>query len=432
MKLTQLKYVMALATVACFSNSLSASSFEVDTSYHLKHFEDERALYAIPAQRTLETHELSFLSTNSPVFDKDLLSNVQRSLGKGAGSSFSNIATACIVFHCWAPGVGGFKFEFKSPSKYVSGGGTIDDESFKKSHGLVCANPDFISAELSKNIEDWKEEGKFDAASISLGKSMENSLRDHVAGGAWRANGVHSEALILLDVRNKLPCFLSKLCEKATELGTQRHGPAFKFEKLVVNRVTIGINTYYKTCYKCRELTVSFQRELERHIITAGRSLENQRRIGKGVIQVNSFFGTLVMSHGQVMPENNGDGVPHKLTGPKIKIFDGSHRFVHINFPKRMSVSAPLPLIFKSTLIEEAEGSSSSSIALDDTSLKGLPISYAMAASMPSVVEEVKTEEVAEFISIENENCNSSRVILEETDLRSAPFSYADILKTKQ
>lgn len=138
------------------------------------------------------------------------------------------------------------------------------------------------------------------------------------------------------------------------------------------------------------------------------------------------------MSHGQVMPENNGDGVPHKLTGPKIKIFDGSHRFVHINFPKRMIVSAPLPVIFKSPLIEEAEGSSSSSIALDNTSLKGLSISYAMAASMPSVVEEVKTEEVAEFVSIENENCNSSRVILEETDLRSTPFSYADILKTKQ
>jgi TPR repeat protein len=211
---------------------------------------------------------------------------------------FPNIAEGFLTIHYQENNINKHKV-FDLNERYLSGGKffATRDLEFKRAKRIVNAMQDMLDTSEQKVIYKLPTKKK----GISLGKAMEEKLRQRIISGPWKNNCVDSESILLLRLVGKLPSFMHQLC------GT---------DPINIVGLVLGISSYRDSCSKCQQLIQGFQwvtRDLLQNSMDENMTIDGN-------------FGTLAISYGHIRslyhntePEFSSDTVilrpgEHKLS----------------------------------------------------------------------------------------------------------------------
>jgi hypothetical protein len=178
---------------------------------------------------------------------QQLSSNIQ-SLYKNTRNYYNsnqpNIASFFIRFHLKNP-QGKTSKVFESDKFYLSSNYIFNEGKeahFKAQYHLKAAF-DLLSEKEQKQYYDTTE-----LRSIFLRNLIYNKLSKHVSG-PWFDNALDSEALIFLDILDNLRDYLSHIEEGST-----------------IEAIFIGVESLYKSCYRCGNLMQGLQRAMHNNL----------------------------------------------------------------------------------------------------------------------------------------------------------------------
>ncbi|WP_331256421.1 hypothetical protein [Candidatus Bealeia paramacronuclearis] len=217
---------------------------------------------------------------------------------------FPNLASYRIRFH-YAEESSPKKFEsveFFSSKKYFSGCHFFEEQKgFKRRNKLFNAFTDILS---ESQQGEYKKANKEERRTF-LGKTLTPVLCETIVNGDWTLNANDAEAIMLLDLANELPNYLSQLTKNGTK-------------KIHLHGIALGISTYYDCCWRCINLIQGWQRDLKNRI----QHWSDQ--ISKGVIAISPDFSTVALTFGEKLPNFKSFYFPDALQGP-LKLERGTH-----------------------------------------------------------------------------------------------------------
>lgn len=259
-----------------------------------------------------------------------------------------NVATYSIYFQIFGPGIGTHWIELPTESLFVSGHRYFDDKRYKGVNHLETACEDFLDAVEKKEVKigklDFQDSGN-KAGLQTLGKLMEQRLRDEIVSGGWCDNALDSEALIVLHMKKNLPSILEALLDRVFEKYEEAYGdrPGYspKVPQVYLNAAVIGISSYYQSCSRCRNLVLGFQFRLKEFPEESIKKTVGERYLQKGpkkagvirLVTVGEKFGTLAFSYGLVEQFNHHHdrvaSIRKRLDRP-VQLQYGFHSFVDL------------------------------------------------------------------------------------------------------
>jgi hypothetical protein len=138
---------------------------------------------------------------------------------------------------------------------------------------------------------------------ISLGKTMEEKLRQQIIGGPWKNNCLDSEAILLLRLVQRLPLFLE-----------QMHGEG----RINITGLVLGISSYRDCCLKCQQLIQGFQWAAQDIL----QSSMHER------MRIDDAFGTLAITYGHVRPNSLLNEKEPEFLNNNVVLKPGLHKLI--------------------------------------------------------------------------------------------------------
>ncbi|MDP3533747.1 MAG: hypothetical protein Q8S31_10735 [Alphaproteobacteria bacterium] len=257
-----------------------------------------------------EQKQEGFFNESQSFMTDENLSELKEKIHHGLfrASEYPNICDGSVTILYNLDGKN-YKKDINLGKRFISGGHFFDkgDLTFQKDNSYLTAFDlieSLYSKKESKYIKLFEEK-----KGLELGIYLEDKIDKCIAGGAWRANCTHSEALFFLQLKQNLNVFFKALKHKITITGC-----------------VINISSYFDPCYKCLCLTQGFQWNLK-HFMQA---LKNPH------LEISDDFGTLCFIYGQketahAVVYGKGFGGIHEPV-----VFElGQHKFIQIISPER-------------------------------------------------------------------------------------------------
>lgn len=171
--------------------------------------------------------------------------------------------------------------EFTSGKLYLSGAKYFDEGSykFKRENKIVNAFHDVLTQSQQQYFLSHEGNRK----GIFIGKTLEQLLRQKVVKGGWKDNCLDSEAILLLDLVDLIPKYLSAVTDN---WKTPIH----------LHSIAIGISSYRDCCWRCRNLIQGFQWGLE--------DLIKHHDKGRGLITLLDDFSSVAITMGNIAPDS--------------------------------------------------------------------------------------------------------------------------------
>jgi hypothetical protein len=272
----------------------------------------EATSYVVLFNKKQHTFEFSdFIDRFQQLMTEAFLTDVNLGLGRRA-EKLPNIAMGRLTFH-YRIGNKAYDRTFDLETLYLAGPHFFknDGRAFKARHKIMTANEDMLT-EAEKAIIYAEDP---DLRGFHINKIMEKRLRKEVIGGPYIHNAMHSESLLMLDMVQRLPGFLTQL---------EKLHPDHNIELL---GLFLGIASHRDSCGNCNQVIYGFQRA-SKDILSCMLQTQN---LGTKSISISENFGTVAMTYGQVrVLKGKGASIPTRMVEGNQWLKERDHRLVRI------------------------------------------------------------------------------------------------------
>lgn len=195
-------------------------------------------------------------------------------------SHLQNLASYRLRFHFRHENGSLDMMDFVSSDQYLSGGRSLNAD-YRHQHHIKTALHDYLTPVQAQAYLKDKKSTKRD----SLLNVLSNQLNECAVQGPWHYNCADSEALMVIDLQEKIPTMLQTL---ASQPG----------EKITLLGAVLGVSSYHHLCWRCRNLVQGWQWGL-------GDTITHWKNSYQLPVTLSGDFSTIVFGFGEVSPQSH-------------------------------------------------------------------------------------------------------------------------------